>query len=72
MTELSADDVVRFLRENPAFFDEHAELLSEITVPHPHGGRAIALSDRLMLGLRDKNKALEGKLSGPSRASSPS
>jgi uncharacterized protein YigA (DUF484 family) len=63
LTELSADDVVRFLRENPAFFDEHAELLSEITVPHPHGGRAIALSDRLMLGLRDKNKALEGKLS---------
>jgi uncharacterized protein YigA (DUF484 family) len=63
LTELSADDVVRFLRENPAFFDEHAELLSEIHVPHPHGGRAIALSDRLMLGLRDKNKALEGKLS---------
>jgi hypothetical protein len=63
LTELSADDVVRFLRENPAFFDEHAELLSEITVPHPHGGKAIALSDRLMLGLRDKNKALEGKLS---------
>jgi uncharacterized protein YigA (DUF484 family) len=63
LAEFSADEVVRFLRENPAFFDEHAELLSEIRVPHPHGGKAIALSDRLMLGLRDKNKALEGKLS---------
>jgi uncharacterized protein YigA (DUF484 family) len=63
LAELSADDVVRFLRENPAFFDEHAELLSEVYVPHPHGGRAIPLSDRQVLGLRDKNKALEGKLS---------
>jgi uncharacterized protein YigA (DUF484 family) len=63
LSELSADDVARFLRENPAFFDEHAELLSEIYVPHPHGGQAIPLSDRQMLGLRDKNKALEGKLS---------
>jgi uncharacterized protein YigA (DUF484 family) len=63
LTELSADDVARFLRENPAFFDEHAALLSEVYVPHPHGGKAIPLSDRQMLGLRDKTKALEGKLS---------
>lgn len=63
MTELSADDVARFLRENPGFFDDHAELLSAITVPSPHGGKAIPLSDRQMLGLRDKNRALEGKLS---------
>lgn len=62
MPELSAEDVARYLRENPAFFDEHAELLSTIYVPHPHEGKAIPLSDRMMLGLRDKNKALEGKL----------
>lgn len=63
MSEVSAEDVARYLRENPAFFDEHSELLSAIYVPHPHEGKAIPLSDRLMLGLRDKNKALEGKLS---------
>jgi uncharacterized protein YigA (DUF484 family) len=63
LSELSAEDVARYLRENPAFFDEHSGLLSAIYVPHPHEGRAIPLSDRLMLGLRDKNKALEGKLS---------
>lgn len=63
MTELSADDVARFLRDNPGFFDDHAELLSGLTVPSPHGGKAIPLSDRQMFGLRDKNRALEGKLS---------
>src|SRR5258708_8416753 len=38
-------------------------MLAEITVPHPHGGRAISLSDRQMLGLREKSKALESRLS---------
>src|SRR5437879_13619737 len=37
-------------------------MLAEITVPHPHGGRAIPLSDRQMLGLREKSKALESRL----------
>src|SRR5438046_7810635 len=37
-------------------------MLAEITVPHPHGGRAIPLSDRQMLSLREKNRALESRL----------
>ena len=37
-------------------------MLSQISVPSPHGGRAIALSDRQVTALRDKNKALEAKL----------
>src|SRR5260221_14613995 len=37
-------------------------MLAEITVPHPDGGRAIPLSDRQMLGLREKSKALESRL----------
>src|SRR5256885_9146156 len=37
-------------------------MLAEITVPHPHGGRAIPLSDRQMLGLREKSRALESRL----------
>jgi uncharacterized protein YigA (DUF484 family) len=31
-------------------------------VPHPYGGRAIPLSERQTLGLREKVKLLEGKL----------
>jgi uncharacterized protein len=59
---MNADDVARYLKSNPGFFEQYADQLAQITVPHPHGGRAIPLSDRQMLALRDKNRVLEGKL----------
>jgi len=59
---LKADEVARYLRENQAFFEEYAEMLSQIYIPHPHGGRAIALSDRQVLSLREKSRALESRL----------
>jgi len=59
---VNPEDVARFLQENPAFFDEHAELLSQINVQHPHGSNAIPLSDRQVITLREKNRALEAKL----------
>ena len=62
MSALKADDVARWLRDNPDFFEEHAELLTEIQVPNPHGGQAIPLSDRQVVSLREKAKALEAKL----------
>jgi len=61
---LKADDVARYLRENPVFFEKYADMLTEIHVPHPHGGGAIPLSDRQLLALREKNKALESRLAG--------
>lgn len=59
---MKADEVARYLRENPVFFEQYAELLSQITLPHPHGGRAIPLSDRQVLSLRERGKALESRL----------
>jgi uncharacterized protein len=59
---LKADDVARYLRENPAFFETYADMLAGISIPHPHGGRAIPLSDRQMLTLREKSRALETRL----------
>jgi uncharacterized protein len=59
---MNADDVARYLRTHPQFFDQHPELLETISVPHPYGGRAIPLVERQALALREKNKALEGKL----------
>jgi uncharacterized protein YigA (DUF484 family) len=63
LSALKAEEVARYLEENPVFFDEYAELLARISVPNPHGGRAIPLSDRQVIGLREKTKALEAKLS---------
>jgi uncharacterized protein YigA (DUF484 family) len=59
---LDAQTVAHFLQNNPGFFTTYADLLGEIDVPNPHGGQAIPLSDRQVLGLREKNRALEGKL----------
>jgi len=60
---MKAEDVARYLAENPDFFDQYSEMLSQISVSNPHGGRAISLSDRQVLTLREKNKVLEAKLS---------
>lgn len=57
-----AEEVAKYLQEHPEFFEENAELLSSISVPHPHGSHAIPLAERQMLSLREKSRTLEGKL----------
>jgi len=59
---MEAKDVAQFLKANPQFFDQHPQLLESIYVPHPHGGRAIPLTERQIVSLRDKVRVLEGKL----------
>ena len=59
---MKADEVARYLQDNPQFFEEHAELMSGLVIPHPHGGRTISITERQMLSLRDKNRQLEAKL----------
>ncbi len=56
------EEVARYLQDNPQFFEDHVETLAQITLPHPHGGRTISLSERQLLALREKNKELEKKL----------
>jgi uncharacterized protein YigA (DUF484 family) len=64
---LNSDEIEQYLKDNPRFFaqlfERHPELLESINVPHPYGGHAIPLSERQTLGLREKVKLLEGKLS---------
>ena len=59
---MNADDLARFLRANPEFFDQNPELLESIQVPHPYGGRAIPLAERQTVALREKARSLEGRL----------
>ena len=59
---MNKDDIERFLRSNPEFFDQNPDLLENIHVPHPYGGRAIPLAERQTVALREKLKLLEGKL----------
>lgn len=59
---MRSQDVAKYLLEHPEFFDEYAELLTAVEVPHPRAGHAIPLSERQVLSLRDKSRVLEGKL----------
>src|SRR5688572_14249516 len=56
------EEVAAWLKANPEFFEQYATLLSEIHIPHPHGGRTISISERQTLKLREDSKRLESKL----------
>jgi uncharacterized protein YigA (DUF484 family) len=59
---MQPEQVAKYLQDHPEFFDEYADLLATVYVPHPYGGHAIPLSERQVLSLRDKSRVLEGKL----------
>ncbi|MFY9315648.1 MAG: DUF484 family protein [Burkholderiales bacterium] len=59
---MDANEVAQFLKTHPQFFDQHPQLLESIYVPHPHGGRAIPLTERQIVTLREKVRLLESKL----------
>jgi uncharacterized protein YigA (DUF484 family) len=59
---LNADQVAEFLRQNPGFFENHVDILMNLQVPHPHGGRAVSISERQLIAVREKAKLLEDKL----------
>lgn len=60
---MNAEELARFLRDNPDFLSEHGELFIRLTVPHPqHGGQAISLAERQLHALREKIRQLEAKL----------
>ena len=59
---MRAEDVAQYLQDNPQFFEDHAEMMSQVNLPHPHGGRTISLSERQLLTLRERVKELEKKL----------
>ena len=62
MSAMFPDEIADYLKNNPSFFEQYADLMSQIFVPHPHGGRAVSLAERQMLTLRDKNRQAESKL----------
>lgn len=59
---MNSEDIAQYLKTHPEFFEQYAEMISEINIPHPHGGRTIPISERQILALREKSKQLEAKL----------
>ncbi|MEO7743715.1 MAG: DUF484 family protein [Usitatibacter sp.] len=59
---LTAEQVAEFIKQNPGFFESHVELLMNLQIPHPHGGRAVSIGERQLVAVREKAKMLEDKL----------
>ncbi|MGZ5033147.1 MAG: DUF484 family protein [Usitatibacter sp.] len=59
---LTAEEVADFLKQNPGFFEQHVDLLMNLQIPHPHGGRAVSIGERQLVAVREKSKLLEDKL----------
>jgi len=59
---MDANEVAHYLKDNPGFFEEFADVIAEIFVPHPHGGHAIPIAERQIVTLREKNGELEERL----------
>ena len=59
---MKSEDVARYLQDHPEFFEQYADLLSLVTLPDPHSGRAISITEKQLVNLRDKVRALEAKL----------
>lgn len=59
---MDAKDVAEYLKQHPKFFEDYADVLAEIFVPHPHGGHAIPIAERQILTLRERTAELDHKL----------
>ena len=59
---MDANEIARYLQGHPEFFEHYAELLTQLTIPNPHDGRAVSITERQMGALREKVKQLEAKL----------
>jgi len=59
---LTTEQVAEFLRQNPGFFENHVDILMNLQIPHPHGGRAVSIGERQLVAVREKARMLEDKL----------
>jgi uncharacterized protein YigA (DUF484 family) len=56
---LDSDTVAHYLLNNAHFFEEHAEVLAQIKLSSPLGGRTLSLQERQMDVLREKLKMMD-------------
>jgi len=55
------DQVIAYLREHPDFFQQHAQLLGELRLPH-ESGTAVSLVERQVAILRERNNAMRRRM----------
>ena len=60
-SQLSEQQIVDYLNDNPDFFLRHPTLVGELKIPHESGG-VVSLVERQISALREKNHYFEEKL----------
>ena len=60
-SEVTAEVVSDYLRDNPDFFNQHPEVLSELKITHVGDG-AVSLVERQVATLRERNAELRRRL----------
>ncbi|GHD66881.1 DUF484 family protein [Jeongeupia chitinilytica] len=55
-------EIVAWLQANPAFFDDFADEIAQIYVPHHHHGQAVSLAERQLGTLRERTRKLESRM----------
>ena len=60
---VTGGDVAAWLKANPDFFMDHADVFSAMRIAHPQGGHAISMVERQLISLRERNTQLEKQLS---------
>lgn len=55
-------EIVTWLQANPAFFDDFADEIAQIYVPHHHHGQAVSLAERQLTTLRERTRKLESRM----------
>lgn len=63
-----AAQVAAYLREHADFFQDHEELLDNMSIPHPHTGEAVSLLERLVQRQRDRQGQMQRQLEDMLRA----
>jgi uncharacterized protein YigA (DUF484 family) len=61
-TGLTEGVIADYLRAHPDFFGRHPDVLASLTLPHPHGGRAISLQERQLEVMRERHRGLERRM----------
>jgi len=59
---LDSQTVADYLLDHPQFFEEHAEVLAQIKLSSPLGGRTLSLQERQMDVMREKFKIMEMRM----------
>lgn len=55
-------EIADYLRKHPEFFQRHEYLIEELSLPHPHGGKAISLIERQVGLMREQKQSLKKQL----------